>query len=198
MITSCSTMSTTSIQRSRITPPFSLAEWNALLKHLRDKHTETTRLLTEDPNLPGLIGNVAGNRVFGATPDLRILPQGDGGIDLMIELLTRHRGPRFFKQDNKATPFGDCLRVEPHKIKPDKIYVLVYVPFGVTDKDWDAGEVLGWESGTRLMRIKPENRFGTGKLHIKDLPLRPMSDLLNLYTGRWCHPCCPIQTAKPW
>lgn len=199
MITSCSTMITTSSQRSPpfMEPPlFSEAEWHACLDWRRKKHTETTRLLCKDPNLRAMIGERASARPFGAPPDLRIFEHGDGGVDFKAELRSSTRGmPWFFTIDAKASPWGDCLRIEPRKVDRTVIYILVYVPRAVTDTSWDAGEVIGWEHGNVLADIEPENRFGTGKLHIKDVPLRPIEELIRAYTGRWCHHGCPIQHA---
>jgi hypothetical protein len=151
-------------------------------KHLEERRSQqyaSTRLWHPDPDKPGMIGERTVAEAFGAEPDLRNSPGGDGGID--IEFLFRvGEGERWFKVDAKGSSYGDWLRVDCKIIKPDTIYVLVHVV-------GENGRCVGWEWGSRLMKEKTINWCNNGAWVHAMKQLQPMEKLLERYLNQWRH-----------
>lgn len=168
-------------------------------QHLQEREAQnsyrSTRLWTPRPHLLGMIAERTLCSYFGLEQDLRNKPCGDGGSDRTL-LLRTPEGSRWFKVDAKGSTYGDILRVDAAKIKPQTIYVNVLVHV-----ESNTGECFGWEWGARLMRETPINWCNNG-VFVHTLPrerLRNMEELkIRLEGAEGFEPTkCRIQSPVP-
>lgn len=125
---------------------------------------ESSRPLSEDYELIGLVGEAEFSRAYHQPMDLNRRAGGDGRIDFVI--------PLAYTVDVKTARKAYNLIEERGKIEAD-IYVLAqYI------EDGRKAKMLGWEWGSVLVKA-PYKDFGHGIInhYIPREQLRPMSDL---------------------
>ncbi len=110
-------------------------------------------------NLMGLRAEEAFAQRYGLTIDLTTRPEGDGGVDLRIPLLTDYFIVETFAVDCKAAIKPKDLIVEATRTKPLTIYVLARYY-----EESDQCELLGWQWGKYLLRSVPKD-YGYGILN---------------------------------
>lgn len=135
----------------------------------------THRPLSEDYELIGLRGEQALAIAFGLAVDLSAKPGGDGGKDNTLVLHNRHGLPENFVVDVKTSRLPISLLVEEGKCVPTTIYVLAGY-----DAQRDAADLLGWEWGSVVIKVLPQDHCGHGIIShsIPREKLRLMSELL--------------------
>ena len=132
----------------------------AAIRHEIHKHHKSSRPLSEDYELIGLVGEYRFEVDFGYPMDLSIKPQGDGKVDFHIAL-----GTLDVKTAEKAY---NLLREKG--VRHAKILVL-----GQFNRKGTTASLLGWEYDSEMVKC-PYKDFGYGiinhyKHHSK---LRPM------------------------
>ncbi len=134
-------------------------------RHEAHKHHASSRPLSDDYELVGLLGEVAFGKLTGQMVDLERRLDGDKGIDFVV--------PLNFTVDVKTARKAFHLIHEEGKGLAD-IYVLAQY-----DDENKTAELLGWEWGAVLARA-PVKDFGYGiKNHyISADKLKPMSELV--------------------
>ncbi|NBW18580.1 MAG: hypothetical protein EBR82_62465 [Caulobacteraceae bacterium] len=149
------------------------ADLAAIAKARSELHRDhaSTRRLTQDHDLVGLVGEAEAANYLGAEVDLASRPAGDGGIDFHIAL--------YFSVDVKTTRRHDGdLLVEAKSANAD-IYVLAHFVDG-------KATLIGWEWGKHVKEYEPYDVGGHGIVSHK-VPrrnLRPMDTLKARLTRR--------------
>jgi len=146
------------------------ALWGQILKdeaesrHDAHKNHASSRPLSEDYELIGLLGEAKFGELTGLMPDLERKLSGDNGVDFVV--------PLKFTVDVKTARKAFHLIHEEGKAVAD-IYVLA-----AYDDNTKKTKLIGWEWGAVLQRA-PVKDFGYGiKNHyIPADQLRPMSQL---------------------
>jgi hypothetical protein len=136
------------------------------LRHQSHSGQDSSRPLSKDYELVGLVGEVAFSHMFGLPVNWHRNPGGDGRIDFVI--------PLGFTVDVKCARQAIHLIEEVGKVTAD-IYVLAQYNEVNT-----SATLLGWEWGSTL-RAAPHKDFGYGIVnhYIHKDNLRPMSWLTN-------------------
>lgn len=134
-------------------------------RHEAHKHHASSRPLSDDYELIGLLGEVEFGKLTGQMVDLERRLDGDKGVDFVV--------PLNFTIDVKTARKAFNLIHEAGKSFAD-IYVLARY-----DDETKTTELLGWEWGAVLAKA-PVRDFGHGiKNHyIAAENLRPMSELV--------------------
>jgi hypothetical protein len=134
-------------------------------RHDAHKHHASSRPLSEDYELIGLLGEVEFGKLTGQMVDLERRLEGDKGVDFVV--------PLNFTVDVKTARKAFHLIHEEGKGFAD-IYVLAKY-----NDEAKTTELLGWEWGAVLSRA-PVKDFGYGiKNHyIPADKLKPMSELI--------------------
>jgi hypothetical protein len=145
-------------------------QWRQILKeeadarHNAHKNHASSRPLSEDYELIGLLGESKFGEICGQMPDLQRRLGGDNGVDFIV--------PLKFSVDVKTARKAYHLIHEQGKKFAD-IYILAQY-----DDAGGCANLIGWEWGMILMRA-PVKDFGHGILnhYIPAKDLRPMSEL---------------------
>lgn len=130
---------------------------------LHEDHV-SSRPLSENYELVGLMGELALSQLTGLAPDLAVKPGGDGGTDSHLYLR--------YTVDVKTARKPYNLIHEQGKSFADIFVLARYV------NDATPAELLGWEWGARLM-VAPVRDFGYGVMshYIPAGMLRPIGEL---------------------
>lgn len=147
-----------------------MAMWDELLQNEADsrhdahKDHASSRPLSEDYELIGLLGEAKFGALTGLMPDLERKLSGDNGIDFIV--------PLKFSVDVKTARKPRNLIQERGKVSAD-----IYVLAGYDDKTKKV-TLLGWEWGAALLKA-PVKDFGYGIFNhfIPVENLKPMSKL---------------------
>jgi hypothetical protein len=141
----------------------------AKLRHQLHANHPTHRPLSPDYEFVGLSGERQLATELGVPMDLRLRPDGDGGVDFTLPLITRD-GVQEFIIDVKCAQKPGNLIVEVGKVKPRTIYILA---------GFHEDRLLGWELGAKLLRA-PIRDFGYGIInhYIARDELRKMRELM--------------------
>lgn len=142
-----------------------LVKMEAEARHQSHKNHKSSRPLSKDYELIGLLGELEFAKATGVMPDLERKLDGDKGIDfvvpvrLSVDVKTARKAFNLIHEQGK--PFAD-------------IYVLAQY-----EDDQNRTKLLGWEFGSTLSRA-PVKDFGYGIInhYIPAENLRPMSALL--------------------
>jgi hypothetical protein len=146
------------------------ALWGEILQNEADsrhdahKDHASSRPLSEDYELIGLLGEAKFGALTGLMPDLERKLSGDNGIDFIV--------PLKFSVDVKTARKPRNLIQERGKVSAD-----IYVLAGYDDKTKKV-TLLGWEWGAALLKA-PVKDFGYGIFNhfIPVENLKPMSKL---------------------
>ncbi len=133
-------------------------------RHQSHKDHASSRPLSKDYELIGLLGEAKFGELSGLMPDLERKLGGDKGIDFVV--------PLRFSVDVKTARKAFHLIHEQGKPVAD-IYVLASY-----DDDTKKASLIGWEWGARLKQA-PVRDFGYGIMnhYIRADQLKPMSEL---------------------
>jgi hypothetical protein len=133
----------------------------------------THRPLSMDYELVGLRGEEAFCFEFGGSVDMESRPNGDGGRDHWLFLPDRSGERRWFKVDLKTFRKPYHLLVEEGRCVAITIYMLA----GYRD-DTDRADLLGWEWGKKLLKVKPKTfEHGVWNHYIHRGRLRAIEEL---------------------
>ena len=131
-----------------------------------------------------IIAEMTGNAFFGAPPDLRNKPLGDGGIDLnALFRVWEVESWGWYHLDHKGSTYGDWLRVPVNDCRRTTIYPLVHV----TSIERRIGHCVGWHFGNKLIDHCIPEFWDPSWLYVWRGPLRSMDELVARYTGVWKH-----------
>jgi|SRR5262252_2495221 len=141
------------------------------IAHRLQKHDDGKRW-SEDFERVGMIGEQELADFFGMKPDLRKLPRGDGGIDLLPTLQMTFTIEA--AMDVKSAQRAPFLLVNVDRIKPWTIYVLCEV-----DLEHNKGDLLGWQWGHIVMKAPTKNWCKKGVIvhYVEAGTLRKMEEL---------------------
>lgn len=142
-----------------------MIQMEAEARHNAHKEHASSRPLSKDYELIGLLGEAKFGEICGFMPDLQRRLAGDSGVDFIV--------PLRYSVDVKTARKPYYLIHEQGKNFAD-IYVLASYDDGTKKV-----ELLGWESGSALKKA-PVKDFGYGIMnhYIPVKELRPMQELL--------------------